>query len=710
MKNSLFIGQFFVENLCVARPDLIKSAINSLLIHNRTESSTVQPFINGLLSLYPQSAAVVQSTCLKQKTHPDMALSIITEQTDAKFITTMEMIFIQKNETSKWITSQFQNILLIDANTIRRMKEKMMSIIGQITEKLDQKCFSKEIITFGLAALHVWCVMKTSLNIRFSIEESSKLMNLFEKTVNLDLTPTTIDFILCTVSIAVSYPDFSAPGAIKGHAVDGDNLTRLSNWLLLLMNKCTELAQQSDFSGPEGSLAEFLLILGIHFHFEERLELEALTKKQLRIEGLQIKSLTIQRLKTLFTQQLYKTDTLSRLAISVPPTVDLSAHNEGFIPLHAVLHLLKTRQFAACDIRNVGDWIFDQIKMATLPVHPHLYSVIATLVRTNVPETKKDFDTLQKPIDYQKVASVACDDTNSMLVRSLVTYYIVTFAATLMKHAELVYRSDRLQLRRIPFPSDALRTIPIKLILSYTEKESSLRQTVYPSLLAAVSYILPELLIFETIPTQINISHQRTKTDKTIDRIVAEFESGMAAGNYQDVSRIIGELEKFSDMSILHFWSTDRVFKHIRNPTTPRWLLVSIKNLWLRLLSLMPRNLWTETLNRFNDNTKKHKLNEYMADPLLAFQANEQIFRSPTLLEMFLTSLRGVMKSSSSFYTLTMLTDFRVRNRKDTNQNDLNDCEKIKANILVTQKAAVVQILLEVMLPQSKDTEDSSLG
>jgi hypothetical protein len=86
-------------------------------------------------------------------------------------------------------------------------------------------------LTFGLAALHVWCIMKTNLNIRFTIEESSKLMSLFEKTLILDLTPTSIDFILASVSIAVSYPDFSAPSPVKGTNI-GDNLTRLTNWLI----------------------------------------------------------------------------------------------------------------------------------------------------------------------------------------------------------------------------------------------------------------------------------------------------------------------------------------------------------------------------------------------------------------------------------------------------------------------------------------------
>ena len=114
-------------------------------------------------------------------------------------------------------------------------------------------------------------------------------------------------------------------------------------------------------------------------------------------------------------------------------------------------------------------------------------------------------------------------------------------------------------------------------------------------------------------------------------------------------------------------------------------------------------------MNRFNDKNRSYDLADFMEDPLLSFQANEQIFRSPTLLEMFLTSLKGILKSSASFYTLAMLTEFRPRKnsmRKDMNQNDLTDCEKIKGNILVTQKAAVVQILLEVMMPKTESDSE----
>lgn len=93
------------------------------------------------------------------------------------------------------------------------------------------------------------------------------------------------------------------------------------------MSKCTEKAQLSSFRGPEAVLAEFMLILGIHFHFEERDELESLIRNQLNISDFQIKLMTISRLKQVFDQDLYSTETLTKLAISVPATPKLSANN-----------------------------------------------------------------------------------------------------------------------------------------------------------------------------------------------------------------------------------------------------------------------------------------------------------------------------------------------------------------------------------------------
>ena len=51
-----------------------------------------------------------------------------------------------------------------------------------------------------------------------------------------------------------------------------------------------------------------------------------------------------------------------------------------------------------------------------------------------------------------------------------------------------------------------------------------------------------------------------------------------------------------------------------------------------------------------------------------------------------------MLACSASYYAHRVLTDFRPRREHDQFNHDLNDCEKIRANILVTQKAAIVQV------------------
>ena len=84
---------------------------------------------------------MVQSTCLTQRIHPDLALNIIVDQKNQKFISTLEMILMKKTETSIWINSQFQNQIFVDPNTVRRLKDKIIGILAEVTDKIEGRCF-----------------------------------------------------------------------------------------------------------------------------------------------------------------------------------------------------------------------------------------------------------------------------------------------------------------------------------------------------------------------------------------------------------------------------------------------------------------------------------------------------------------------------------------------------------------------------------------
>lgn len=71
-------------------------------------------------------------------------------------------------------------------------------------------------------------LLPSSLNIRFGLDESAQLMDLFEKTLYLEITDSTIDFLLFTVSMGVSFGDFSSSaGHIRAIGKTGGNQGQL---------------------------------------------------------------------------------------------------------------------------------------------------------------------------------------------------------------------------------------------------------------------------------------------------------------------------------------------------------------------------------------------------------------------------------------------------------------------------------------------------
>ena len=62
-------------------------------------------------------------------------------------------------------------------------------------------------------------------------------------------------------------------------------------------------------------------------------------------------------------------------AVKVPVTRNLSASFSGYLPIHCVHQLLKSRAFSKHSV-PIKDWIFRQICVASSPLHPLLPSLI----------------------------------------------------------------------------------------------------------------------------------------------------------------------------------------------------------------------------------------------------------------------------------------------------------------------------------------------
>ena len=90
---------------------------------------------------------------------------------------------------------------------------------------------------------------------------------------------------------------------------------------------------------------EMLLLSAMHVHTGQFSLLAQLLKPFLGIE-IVMQPKMMQRLKTIFTLDLFPEQVLAERAARIPVTKNLSARMETYLPAHCVLQLMKTRTFS----------------------------------------------------------------------------------------------------------------------------------------------------------------------------------------------------------------------------------------------------------------------------------------------------------------------------------------------------------------------------
>ena len=132
----------------------------------------------------------------------------------------------------------------------------------------------------------------------------------------------------------------------------------------------------------------------------------------------------------------------------------------------------------------------------------------------------------------------------------------------------IYFRSEFEFNKRIEFPHEALRKIPLKLLLHRCEVEESLQDTLYPSFIAHTSYVLPELLIFDQIPNEVANTWPFTAEEikKTVDQLL----DSITHSNYELSNNILQKIQSFDSSALILFWTHDKAFDVLKNDKNPR--------------------------------------------------------------------------------------------------------------------------------------------
>ena len=154
-------------------------------------------------------------------------------------------------------------------------------------------------------------------------------------------------------------------------------------------------------------------------------------------------------------------------------------------------------------------------------------------------------------------------------------------------------------------------------------------------------------------------------------------------------------------------WSAASVLAtHIRtilSPQVPRHTQELYKQVWSRLNTVYPRQLWLMTVNSLTE-SPAITAEELALDPLSVLRCDSRVFRAGPILQLLLYMLKACLAASR-----TRLTQYCSDQQLGANSSIQEaEREELKNSLVLTQESAAIQILLETCQATSEEEQVSS--
>lgn len=419
-----------------------------------------------------------------------------------------------------------------------------------------------------------------------------------------------------------------------------DHEKRSIEWVQWLVR---EEAYFESASGVSASFGEMLLLMAIHFHSNQLSAICDLVCSTLGMK-IAIRHNNMTRMKQVFTQDIFTEQVVTAHAVKVPVTNSLNANMSGFLPIHCIHQLLKSRAFAKHNV-NIKSWIYKQICTSISPLHPVLPMLVEVYVnsimvpntkvseqqQTNKPLTENEIrhvfqsSIFGKYFDHrQSVFSMDTDpeigtikvDNSSLTPQLLLLYYLLLYEDCRLSNAHLLATSGR---KIKIYTSDFLSELPIKYLLHHAQKDQTSYSGLFGPLLKLLATHFPHLTLVEDWLDDMSLNDNKTKTKRKTR--ISEFAlvEGMEALEVNP-SKCANLLKGLLDQEAIDIWPLAETLtlyaRKLLGDDVPRYLQDLYKDVWLRLNTVLPRRLWVLTIKNLVDDFSVVTRIDVAEDPL----------------------------------------------------------------------------------------------
>uniref|UniRef100_A0A3Q2E6J4 Integrator complex subunit 2 n=1 Tax=Cyprinodon variegatus TaxID=28743 RepID=A0A3Q2E6J4_CYPVA len=536
----------------------------------------------------------------------------------------------------------------------------------------------EEHVVKASALLRLYCALMGIAGLRPTDEEAEQLLQLM--TSRPPATPAGVRFVSLSFCKLLAFPTL----------VSTPEQEQLMVMWLSWMIKEEEYFESA--AGVSASFGEMLLLVAMYFHSNQLSSIIELVCSTLGMK-IAIKPSSLSKMKTIFTQEIFTEQVVTAHAVRVAVTNNLSANITGFLPIHCIYQLLRSRAFTKHKV-SIKDWIYRQLCETTTPIHTQLIPLIDAYINSILtPASKANPEATNQPITEQEILNVFQSSAgqsdcsrggrqrHSITTQLLILYYILSFEENLLastKQLALMQRKPK------SYSAALMDQIPIKYLVTQAQGLQQELGGLHSALLRLLATNYPHLCLVEdwvceeevtgTLPLLRKMMLPSNTCRYTQSQLHQAFQK--LPSSSPRLMRILEHLTLLSPGDLIPYAEAlTASMALLLEPGVPRRLLQTLNKLWMGLNTVMPR-------------------------------------RCPPLMDIVLHMLNGYLLASKAYLQchLKETGDFDRQNQIVSNvavpgQPDTPEVtrEELKNALLAAQDSAAVQILLEICLPTSKE-------
>ncbi|CAH0382391.1 unnamed protein product [Bemisia tabaci] len=683
--------------------------------------------LSALCEMYPPGAFLVRSKCVELCRMPALTISLTLDHggSDASDLVAFVSGLLLGNDqfTRNWFAMFIRNRQKRNKesnNALQSLRTALLHHLEEIVELSKGGKLPKSHVVQASALLRLYCALRGIAGIKFQENEISLIVQLL--TSQPTPSPEGVRFVSLGLCMLIACPSLIS---IQEHE------TKSIEWVRWLVK---EEAYFESASGISASFGEMLLLMAIHFHSNQ---LSAICDLVCSTIGMKIpiRHNTMARMKVIFTQEIFTEQVVTSHAVKVPVTTNLNGNISGFLPIHCIHQLLKSRAFTKYKV-SIKDWIYRQICSSVPPLHPCLPALVEVYVNSILFPVKRTYENTNQPISEDEIRIVfrSCtrtvskgrsktyipespDSNASLTSQLLLLYYVLLYEDVRLSNMPIINANTSNKNKIKKYSNEFLAELPIKYLLQQAQKHQQNFAGLFSPLLRLLATHFPHLsLVDDWLDDEdlkcIAETHTRTISEAMINdtlSVMATCPSHTSQLLMQLLSMLPTQIWSYAHTIIAHF-------RNILDPGVPRHVQELYKQVWLKLNTVLPRCLWVMTINALvHEKTMLPNINlnqeNIILDPLQVLRCDTRVFRCAPILKVLLHVLQACLAASrSQLHQHIQENPLNSAGAANTINNGTyltseHERDDLKHALIAAQESVAVQILLEACQETYKDRE-----